>query len=49
LRGAFVADVASALASLPEIGDGALHRVIMTTQRKYLAPPIVDHHGHCAA
>ena len=39
LRGAFVVDVASALASLPEIGDGALHRVIMVTQRKYFRAP----------
>jgi hypothetical protein len=49
-RSAFLVDIARELAGLPEIGDdGALHRVIMTTQRRYFSPPIVDHHGHCAA
>jgi hypothetical protein len=37
-RTAFLIDIATELAGLPEIGDRALHRVIMTTQRKYFAP-----------
>jgi hypothetical protein len=45
-RSDFLVDIARELAGLPEIGDGALHRVIMTTQRKYFAPPIVEYHGH---
>ena len=47
-RSDFLVDIARELSGLPVLGDGVLHRVIMTTQRKYFAPPIVDHHGHCA-
>jgi hypothetical protein len=46
-RSAFLADVAVALARLPEIGPGAVHRVIVETQRKYFDPPILPHHGKC--
>jgi hypothetical protein len=41
-RSAFLADVAVALARLPEIGPGAVHRVIVETQRKYFDPPILS-------
>ena len=39
-RTTFLAEVASALTQLPEIGDGALHRVIMEIQRRHFDPPI---------
>jgi hypothetical protein len=39
-RTVFLAEVASALNQLPEIGDGALHRVIMEIQRRHFDPPI---------
>ena len=38
-RGPFLEEVARELALLPDIGDGALHRVIMTVQRKHVDPP----------
>jgi hypothetical protein len=37
-RSAFLADVARELAALREIGDGALHRVIMAAQKRYFDP-----------
>jgi hypothetical protein len=39
-RTVFLAEVASALNQLPEIGDGALDRVIMEIQRRHFDPPI---------
>jgi hypothetical protein len=39
-RAVFLAEVASALNQLPEIGDGALHRVIMEVQRRHYDPPL---------
>jgi hypothetical protein len=45
-RSDFLVDIARELSSLPEVGDGVLHRVIMVAQKRYFAPPIVDHHGH---
>jgi hypothetical protein len=44
-RSAFLIDIATELSGLPEIGDGALHRVIMITQRRYFAPPILEGHN----
>jgi hypothetical protein len=38
-RSPFLADCATALAQLPEIGDGAVHRIVMVVQRKYFDPP----------
>jgi len=38
-RAAFLEDVARALAQLPELGDGALHRLIMEIQRRHFDPP----------
>jgi hypothetical protein len=38
-RGAFLEDVARELAALPDIGDGALHRVITTVQHRHFDPP----------
>jgi hypothetical protein len=38
-RVACLEEVARELARLPEVGDGALHRVIMTVQRKHFDPP----------
>jgi hypothetical protein len=39
-RSDFLADVARELAALREIGDGAVHRVVMVCQRKYFDPPL---------
>jgi hypothetical protein len=44
-RSAFLADVVSELAALPLVGDGALHRIVLTCQRKYFDPPIGDERG----
>jgi hypothetical protein len=41
-RSDFLVDIARELAGLPEIGDGALHRVIMAAQRKYFDPPLTS-------
>jgi hypothetical protein len=38
-RSAFLEEVARELAALPELGDGALHRVIMQVQRCHFDPP----------
>jgi hypothetical protein len=41
-RSEFLVDIARELAALSMLGDGVLHRTIMTTQKKYFAPPILD-------
>jgi hypothetical protein len=38
-RGPFLEEVARELAALPDIGDGALHRVVATVQRRHFDPP----------
>jgi hypothetical protein len=38
-RGAFLEACAHALAQLPELGDGAVHRVVMAVQRRFFDPP----------
>jgi hypothetical protein len=38
-RSEFLEHVAREVAALPIVGDGALHRVIMTVQRSYFDPP----------
>jgi hypothetical protein len=38
-RSAFLEHCARELAALPAIGDGAVHRVVMATQRLYFDPP----------
>jgi hypothetical protein len=38
-RGPFLEACAQALARLPEIGDGDVHRVVMATQKKFWDPP----------
>jgi hypothetical protein len=38
-RDAFLLEVAQLLQALPEVGDGALHRVIMQVQRRHFDPP----------
>jgi hypothetical protein len=45
-RGPFLEEVAAALATLPDIGDGALHRIIATVQRKHFSRP--TEHGNYA-
>lgn len=45
-RGPFLETCARELAALPEIGDGALHRVIMQVQPQYFdAPDLSDRHA----
>jgi hypothetical protein len=44
-RSDFLADVARELAALHEIGDGALHRIIMAVQRQYFDAPDLSR-GH---
>jgi hypothetical protein len=39
VRGRFLEDVAGELAQLPEVGDGAVHRVVMEVQKKFFDPP----------
>jgi hypothetical protein len=38
-RGEFLEEVAKELARLPEIGDGAVHRVLAMVQRRFFDPP----------
>jgi hypothetical protein len=38
-RSKFLAACARELAQLPEIGDGAVHRVVMEVQKKFFDPP----------
>jgi len=42
-RSDFLVDVARELAALREVGDGAVHRVIVETQRRYFDPPDLGH------
>ena len=45
-RSDFLAAVARELAALPMIGDGNLHRLIMSVQKKYFHPPLeTEEHG----
>ena len=46
-RGPFLEELARELARLPDIGDGSLHRIIMTVQRKHFDPPrkVAGFHG----
>jgi hypothetical protein len=39
-RNPFLVEVAQLLQALPEVGDGALHRVIMQVQRRHFDPPL---------
>jgi len=49
-RDAFLQDVASALQGRSEIGDGDIHRAIVTAQKRHWDPPQLDHDvGHRAA
>jgi hypothetical protein len=41
-RSKFLADVARELARLPNIGDGAVHLVIVQVQKRYFDPPTFD-------
>jgi hypothetical protein len=38
-RAAFFEHAAQEISALPEVGDGALHRIIMRVQRIYFDPP----------
>ena len=38
-RDAFLRDIATELAALPVIGDGALHRIITMVQRRHFDAP----------
>jgi hypothetical protein len=38
-RSAFLEACAIELSRLPEVGDGAVHRVVMQIQRRYFDPP----------
>jgi hypothetical protein len=40
VRAAFLEHCAQEIAQLPEVGDGALHRVVMRVQRIYFDPPL---------
>jgi hypothetical protein len=44
-RDPFVQEVAQTLQALPEVGDGALHRVIMQVQRRHFDPPELNAHS----
>jgi len=44
-RSAFLEACARELARLPEIGDGALHRVIMAVQREHFDAPLETRTG----
>jgi hypothetical protein len=39
LRSSFVEACARKIAALPEVGDGALHRIVMQVQKIYFDPP----------
>ncbi len=39
-RNAFLLDIAQVLQELPEVGDGMLHRIIMTVQRRHFDAPL---------
>jgi hypothetical protein len=39
-RSAFLEACAHELAGLPEVGDGAVHRIIMVVQKRYFDPPL---------
>ena len=41
-RSAFLEPCAKEIATLPELGDGALHRTIVRVQRLFFDPPDVD-------
>jgi hypothetical protein len=43
VRSAFLEHAAQEIAALPEVGDGALHRVVMRVQRLYFDPPHLSH------
>jgi hypothetical protein len=38
-RDQFLKDIATELASLPMLGDGAVHRAIVSVQRRHFDPP----------
>jgi hypothetical protein len=38
-RDQFLKDIAAELASLPMLGDGAVHRAIVKVQRRHFDPP----------
>jgi hypothetical protein len=42
LRDCFFLEVARAIASLPVIDDGVVHRVAAGLQRQYFAAPVLD-------
>jgi hypothetical protein len=44
-RNPFLLEMAQLLQTLPEIGDGALHRIIMQVQRKHFDPPELSAHA----
>jgi hypothetical protein len=41
-RAAFLEHCAREIANLPELGDGALHRMIVRVQKLYFDPPDLD-------
>jgi hypothetical protein len=50
VRAAFLEHCAQEIAQLPEVGDGALHRMVMRVQRLYFDPPTsTDDGGHITA
>jgi hypothetical protein len=44
-RNPFLLEVAQLLQTLPEVGDGALHRIIMDVQRRHFDPPELNAHA----
>jgi hypothetical protein len=41
-RAAFLEACARAIAAMPELGDGVLHRTIVRIQREFFDPPDID-------
>jgi hypothetical protein len=45
VRAAFLEHCAQEIAQLPEVGDGALHRVVTRVQKLYFDPPLANTPG----
>ena len=44
-RSRFLEDVATALAAIPELGDGSIARTVRACQQKYFRPPADTGHA----
>jgi hypothetical protein len=45
-RDPFLQEIAQTLQALPEVGDGALHRIIMQVQRRHFDAPLATEEPH---